>query len=152
MYGWVGPTIAISLVLIALCAIGVAVVSAFSLREIRQISMSLALELDGLRREIAESFGAIKRLSNQSQDVIEMTKAELSEIILVTRRLRQDIEHGVRRTKRRLADFEAVVEVVQEEVEETALDFGATLRTARTGRGMIGQLSRLVRPRRRGAA
>lgn len=152
MYGWVGPTIALSLMLIALCAIGVAVVSAFSLREIRQISISLAIELESIRRELAESLGSLKRLSDQGQDVIELTKTELTEIIHVTRGLRHDIERGVKRTKRRLADFEAVVEVVQEEVEETALDFGATLRSARTGRGMIGQLSRLVRPRRRGAA
>ena len=152
MNGWVGPTIALSLVLIAFCTVGVLVVALFGLREVRQISISLAIELECIRRELAESLGSLKRLSDQGQDVIELTRAELTEIIHLTRRLRHDIERGVKRTKRRLADFEAVVEVVQEEVEETALDFGATLRTVRSGRGMIGQLSRLVRPRRRGAA
>lgn len=149
---WVGVTIAISLVVIAFCVLGVAVTALFSLREIRQISESITLELEGLRRELAESLGVVKRLGQQGQDVLDLAKGEISEIVRLTSGLREDVEQGARHAKRRLADFDAVLEVVQEEVEETAIDFGATLRSAREGSSMIGQLSRLVRPRRHGSA
>ena len=151
MAGWVGVTIALSLVVMAACLIGVAITALFSLREIRQISEALTLELEGLRRELAESLAVVNRLGQQGQDVIDLAKDELNQVIRLTSGLRKDVEQGTRRAKRRLADFDAVLEVVQEEVEETALDLGATLRSAREGSSMIGQLSRLVRPRRRSA-
>ncbi len=67
----------------------------------------------------------------------------------VAHRVRVDMEAGINRTRQRLADFEAMVDVVQEEVEETALDVTAALHTARSGIGIVGQLRRLIRPRSR---
>ncbi len=42
-----------------------------------------------------------------------------------SQRIRYDVERGFKRTRQRLADFEAVVDVVQEEVEDAALDLTA---------------------------
>jgi len=152
MDGWIGPTIALSLVLIALCNLGVALVALMSLKEIRESSGAISKELAEARSELAPALDALKRMAEHGAGVADLAKDEVHEIINTTKRVRHDIEQGLKRTKRRLADFEAVVDVVQEEVEETALDFGATLRMARSGSGMIGQLSRLVRPKRRGLA
>ena len=149
MAAWVGITIALSLVIIAMCLVGVAVTALMSLKEIRSISEALTLELEGLRRELAESLGMLKRLGEQGQDVLDLAKDEINQVVRLSSGIRADIEQGTRRVKRRLADFDAVVEVVQEEVEDTAIEFGATLRTARESTNMIGQLSRLMRPRRR---
>lgn len=149
MAAWVGITIALSLVIIAMCLVGVAATALMSLKEIRNISEALTLELEGLRRELAESLGMLKRLGEQGQDVLDLAKDEINQVVRLSSGIRGDIEHGTRRVKRRLADLDAVVEVVQEEVEETAIEFGATLRTARESTNMIGQLSRLMRPRRR---
>jgi hypothetical protein len=149
MAAWVGITIALSLVIIAMCLVGVAVTALMSLKEIRQISQAITIELEGLRRELAESLGMMKRLGEQGQDVLDLAKDEIHQIVRLTSGIRDDIAQGRRRVKRRLADFDAVVEVVQDEVEETAIELGATLRSARDGGSMIGQLSRLVRPRSR---
>ena len=149
MAAWVGITIALSLVIIAMCLVGVAVTALMSLKEIRHISDALTLELEGLRRELAESLGMLKRLGEQGQDVLDLAKDEINQVVRLSSGIRGYIEQGTRRVKRRLADFDAVVEVVQEEVEETAIEFGATLRSARESTNMIGQLSRLMRPRRR---
>lgn len=152
MNGWVGPTVAISLVLIALCFLVIAAAVALAMREAIERGQSLARELAELRKELTPTLKALNRLGEGGAEVVELAQEEVREIVHVSRQLRRDVEKTVHRTRQRLADFEAVVEVVQEEVEETALDFGAALRTVRTGSGMIGQLRRLVLPRRRGAA
>ena len=152
MNGWVGPTMAISLVLIAICFLGIATALAIGMREAIGRGESLARELGELRRELSPTLQALNRLGTGGAEVMELAREEALEILHTTRRLRRDVEKTIDRTRMRLADFEAVVEVVQEEVEETALDFGAALRTVRTGSGVIGRLRRLVLPRRRGAA
>lgn len=152
MAGWIGPTMAISLALIAACFLGIAAAVAVTLKEAVERGQSLAKELAELRRELSPTLQALSRLGTGGAEVVELAQEEVREIIHTTRRLRKDVERSVTRARERLADFEAVVEVVQEEVEETALDLGAALRTVRTGTGVIGRLRRLVLPRRRGAA
>ncbi|MES2306397.1 MAG: hypothetical protein V4558_12855 [Gemmatimonadota bacterium] len=152
MAEWIGPTVAISLALIAICFLGIAAAVAFTLKEAVERGQSLAKELGELRRDLGPTLQALNRLGTGGAEVVELAQEEVREIIYTTRRLRKDVEKSVTRARRRLADFEAVVEVVQEEVEETALDLGAALRTVRTGTGVIGRLRRMVLPRRRGAA
>ncbi|MEO5800472.1 MAG: hypothetical protein ABIZ70_13195 [Gemmatimonadales bacterium] len=152
MAEWIGPTVAISLALIALCFLGIAAAVALTLKEAVERGQSLAKELGELRRDLGPTLQALNRLGTGGAEVVELAQEEVREIIYTTRRLRKDVEKSVTRARRRLADFEAVVEVVQEEVEETALDLGAALRTVRTGSGVIGRLRRLVLPRRRGGA
>jgi hypothetical protein len=94
----------------------------------------------------------MRRLGEKGVDVADLAQEEARQIIETTRRIRYDVERGVKRAKRHLADFEAVVEVAQQEIETTVVDVSTALETARSGVGMIGQLRRLVRPRRRGAA
>lgn len=149
MSGWVGTTMAISLAVIALCFLGIAAAVVLSLQAASERMRALSHELTGLRQDLSPTLTAVNRLATGSAEVVELAEDEVREIIYTTRRLRRDVEKSVERARERLADFEAVVDVVQEEVEETALDFGAALRTVRTGTGMIGRLRRLVLPRRR---
>jgi len=149
MSGWVGTTMAISLAVIALCFLGIAAAVVLSLKTASERMRALSHELTGLRQDLGPTLTAVNRLATGSAEVVELAEDEVREIIYTTRRLRRDVEKSVERARERLADFEAVVDVVQEEVEETALDFGAALRTVRTGTGMIGRLRRLVLPRRR---
>jgi len=149
MSGWVGTTMAISLAVIALCFLGIAAAVVLSLNAAAARVDNLARELAELRQELSPTLQVLRRLGTSSAEVVEEAQVEVREIIYSTRRLRRDVEKSIERARERVADFEAVVDVVQEEVEETALDFGAALRTVRTGTGMIGRLRRLVLPRRR---
>lgn len=152
MAGWVGPTMALSLVVIALCCVGFLTSVLLALREAAERGQSLAKEIAEFRRDIGPTLDSLNRLGESGAEVAELAKEEVREIIYTTRRLRKDVERGALRAKRRLADFEAVVDLVQDEVEETALDVTTAMRTFRTGRGMVGRLRRLILPRRRGAA
>jgi hypothetical protein len=44
----------------------------------------------------------------------------------------------------RLADLDSLYSVVHDEVEDTALDVAAALRTVRRGNGMLGRVRRLL--------
>jgi hypothetical protein len=152
MPGWVAPTVAFSLVIIAVASALITAMALATLKEAKEHGELLAREIATLRADLAPTLAAVRRLGERGLDVAEMAQAEAKEIIDTTRRIRYDVERGVKRAKRRLADFEATISVVQEEIDATVVSVGAALETARTGAGMIGQLRRLVRPRRRGAA
>lgn len=152
MPGWIGPTVALSLVLVALALWSLTAMAVRTLQEAKDHGESLAREVATLRADLAPMLATLKRLGEKGFDVAEMAQAEAKEIIDTTRRIRYDVERGVKRAKGRLADFDATIAVVQEEIDATVVDVSAALESARSGVGMIGRLRRLVRPRRRGAA
>jgi hypothetical protein len=102
-----------------------------------------------LRADLAPTLDAVKRLGEKGFQVAELAESEAKEIVATTRQIRHDFERGIERVKLRLADFDATVEVVQGEIDAAVVEVGTALETARAGVGMIGQLRRMVRPRRR---
>ncbi len=147
MPGWIGPTVAIALVVIALAFVAIAATALMVAREARDASGSLARELAELRADIAPALQALRKFGETGEHVAEAARVEIQKILSTSRTIRHEIERGVRRTQRRLADFDALLEVMQEEVEETALSVATTLRTVRTGRGVLGGVRRLLRRR-----
>ena len=142
MPGWIGPTVALSLVVIALAfaAIGVAValLARSAIREVRE-----------LREEIAPAISAVRRITDAGADLSGDIKQEMQEYLATSRAVRRDLERGVYQVKSRLADLDALYEVVHEEVEDTALDVAARVRAVRNGAGMVSRIRRwLVRGRR----
>ena len=127
---WVGPTMANSLVIIALSFLAIALGALLAGRE-------AARTLRGLREAVAEGKGLAGKLEREVNALIETSQ-----------RLRHDLNRGVKRAKRRLSDFDALAEVMQEEIEDTALDVASKLRGVRSGLGVIGRLRRFL-PRRR---
>jgi hypothetical protein len=141
MPAWVGPTVAISLVVIALAfaAIGVAValLARTAIREVRE-----------LREEVAPAISAVRRITDAGADLSGDIKQEVQEYLATSRAVRRDLERGVYQVKSRLADLDALYEVVHEEVEDTALDVAARVRAVRNGAGMVSRIRRwLVRGR-----
>jgi len=152
MPGWIGPTIALSLLVIALAVVAVTATILMAIKELMEHGQSLAKEVRELRGDLAPTLDAVKRLGEKGLDVVQMAEDEARGVVETARRIRYDVERGVKRAKRRLADLDAVVGVAQEELDATVVEVSAALQTARAGAGMIGRLRRLVRPRRRGAA
>jgi hypothetical protein len=149
MAGWIGPTIALSLAVVALTIVGMAVAALAMIRAATARAESLEREVGELRHELTPALRALTSLTEHGTQVVDAAATEAREYLEMSRRLRGDLDRVVRRSKRRIADFEAVADVVQDEVEDTALELTTALRTVRTGAGMMGRLRRLVRPRRR---
>jgi hypothetical protein len=55
---------------------------------------------------------------------------------------------GADRVEEKLIELETLYDLVHDEVEDTALDVAATLRSVRRGNGMIGRVRRFLVPSR----
>jgi methyl-accepting chemotaxis protein len=147
--GWVGPTMALSLLVIAISFVAIALAMAAAGRAAARTAMEVRDELHALRAELGPVFQSVDRLSGKMEGISDQVGGEIREILETSRRTRFSFERGVKQAERRLQDLDALVEVVQEEVEETALDASAALRTVRTAGGAIGFVRRLLVRRRR---
>ncbi|HEV8600967.1 MAG TPA: hypothetical protein VGQ69_16520 [Gemmatimonadales bacterium] len=149
MPGWVGPTVAISLVIIALAFAAIAAGSVLLARAAQKEIAELSDKLEGIRGDLHDAMHAVRRVAEAGEDVSGKLKEEIQHYLATSRAIRHDLERGVRRVKTRLADLDALYEVVHEEVEETALDVAAKVRSVRNGAGVVSRLRRLlVRSRR----
>ena len=126
--GWVGPTVAVSLAIIALACV--------------VMFAGIAMAAIAARRAFAAASAQLKEL----QGLVERVREEGDAYLATSRRLRGRLDRGIDRVSERAADLDALYEVVQEEVEETALHFASVLRTARMSTSILG---RALRRRRR---
>ena len=145
---WVGPTMAISLAVIAasFVILGViAVLAAFRMSsQLRQLTRTMT-HVDA---ELRALLGTARRVMEQTQDLMVLVKHEAGAFAQTSRRVRGKVVRGINRIEDRLQDLEALYDVVHEEVEDTALDAAAALRSVRTGGGMIGRVRRMLVPGR----
>lgn len=116
---WVGVVSALSLAIIALAAIVVAVASVVSVLGIRTFTRALEQLAGPAISDVRQLIGAIK--------------AEADALVDTSRDIRQRIVSAADAAEHRLSDLDALVEVVQEEMEETVVDAAATLRNVRRG-------------------
>ena len=146
MPGWVGPTAAVALIVIALSFAAIATAAVMISRKASTEIGELSEELAKLRGEISPALSALRRVADAGADLSGDIREEVNEYLVVSRGVRNDLEVGVRKVKRKLSDLDALYEVVHEEVEDTALDVAAGLRSVRNGAGMVGRIRRwLVR-------
>jgi hypothetical protein len=146
---WVGPTIAISLAVIALSIVAAAVAAAIAFLRLSGQARKIAEVVDGLQDDVAQAVKAARQLTEQAQDLMVLVRNEAGAYAQTGRRLRRKVVRGVDRIEGRLADLESLYNVVHDEVEDTALDVAAALRSVRRGNGMLGRVRRLLVASRR---
>ena len=145
---WVGPTMAISLAVLALSFLGLAIavgLAAFKMvGQVRKVS-TLA---DGLQDDVARMLKAVRGLTEQGQDVMVLVRQEAGAFAQTARRLRRKSVRAVDRIEVKLEELETLYDVVHDEVEGAALDAAAALRSVRRGNGMLGRVRRFLVPSR----
>jgi uncharacterized protein YoxC len=132
---WVAVVAGISLAILAVSAIVIAlatVVGALGLRAFLRVLQDLAGPAVG---DVRQLVGAIR------------TEAE--SLVGTSRELRERIIRAADAADARLADLDALFEVVQEEVETTVLDVAATVRTVRRGLSVLEWGRRKLKPRKK---
>jgi hypothetical protein len=142
--GWVGPTVAISLAIIAVCFLGIAAVAAIAALRLAGEARKLAAVVSGLQDDAAQALKAVRRLTEQAQDLMVVVRNEAGAFAQSSRRVRRKLVRGVDRVEEKLSDLETLYDLVHGEVEDTALDVAATLRSVRRGNGMLGRVRRLL--------
>ena len=144
---WVGPTAAISLVVIAVSMLGAAVALGVAVLRIAGQVQRVGAVVEGMQDELRQTLTGARRLTEQGQDLVVLLRHEAGAFAQTGRRVRRKMVRGVDRLESKLADLETLYDVVHEEVEDTALDVAAALRSVRAGNGMIGRMRRLLVPR-----
>jgi hypothetical protein len=146
---WVGPTVAVSLVVIALSLVaGAAAVVVAALRLVGE-TRKLTAMVQGYQDDVAQGLAGARRLIDQGQDMLVVVRQEVGAFTQTSRRIRRKLVRGVDSVETKLADLETLYDLVHDEVEDTALDVAAALRTSRQGNGMLGKVRRLLVPSRR---
>jgi uncharacterized protein YoxC len=132
---WVGPTVAISLVIIALSfmAIGGGVVFGV---------FTIMKQVEKLKAHLA-------KVSLETRAVADKLKHEVDGFVDLSAEARGKVRGAIDSVETRLRDIDALVEVLHEEAEETALDVAAFVRTARHAGGVLGTARKMMRRRAR---
>ncbi len=146
---WVAPTVAISLVLVALAFIAIAVTTVIVLLRLAEPLHQLGKVVHNLQEDVSGAIKGVRHLTEQSQDLLALVRQEAGAFAHTGRRLRRQVVKGADRIQTRLADLETLYDIVHEEVEDTALDVAAVLRSVRRGNGVLGRIRRLLVPGRR---
>ena len=146
---WVGPTVAISLVVIAVTILAVVAVQTYAAFRIVAEARKISTMIQGHQEDVTQAIAGARRLTDQAQDLLVLVRQEIGAFTQTSRRIRRKLVRGVDNIEAKLADLETLYDLVHEEVEDTALDVAAALRTSREGNGMLGRVRRLIVPSRR---
>ncbi|HEX4573977.1 MAG TPA: hypothetical protein VH158_02510 [Gemmatimonadales bacterium] len=132
---WVAVVTGISLAILALAAVAIALASVIAALGVRAF-------LRVLRALAGPALGDVRQL-------VASIRAEADGLVGTSRDLRGRIVRAADAAEARLADLDALFEVVQEEVESTALDVAATLRNVRRGLSVLEWGRRALKRRRK---
>jgi uncharacterized protein YoxC len=146
--GWVGPTMAISLAVLALAFMGMAIAVAVAALKLAGQVRKVGNLVDGLQDDVARTLKSVRGLTEQGQDVMVLVRHEAGAFAQTARRLRRKTVRAADRIEVKMEELETLYDVVHDEVEGAALDMAAALRSVRRGNGMLGRVRRLLVPSR----
>jgi predicted PurR-regulated permease PerM len=125
---WVPPTMAISLVVIALSFAVISTITALvGSKVLKQIRTAQA-RLDEVHLDVRRTMKSVRRTARGVSDLVYGEAAELAE---TSRDLQQKLRSAANRVQDRFDDLDALYEVVYDEVAETAIDVAAGARGLR---------------------
>jgi uncharacterized protein YoxC len=145
---WVGPTVAISLALLALSFLGMAIAVAVAAFRVAEQAKKVGALVDGLQDDVARTLKGVYSLTEQAQEVMVLVRQEAGAFAQTARRLRRKTVRAVDRIESKLEDLETLYDVVHDEIESGALDLAAALRSLRRGTGVLRRVRRMLVPSR----
>lgn len=132
---WVGVVTALSLAIIAIAVLAVAAASVIAAMAARRLLRTLDLLAGPAVSDVRLLVGTIK--------------TEADALVGASRDIRQRIVRAADAAESRLEDLDALADLVQEEVEETALEAAVALQRVRQGVSLLEWGRRLFGRRRK---
>lgn len=145
---WVGPTVAISLAILALAFLGLAIAVGVAALKLAGQVRKVGTMVDGLQDDVARTLKSVRSLTEQGQDIMLLIRHEAGAFAQTARRLRRKTVTAADRIEIKMEELETLYDVVHDEIEGAALDMAAALRSVRRGNGMLGRVRRLLVPSR----
>ena len=151
MTGWTAVLTALSTAVMAVAVIVFAIALAFTLRRLMQLSKNVERLVETLDRDARPALDAVRRTADEASRMAILVRDEVEGFAGTSKQLRSRIERTAGSLEERFVEFETLLDLLQDEVEDTVLDVAAALRTARRGSGVLRSMRRvfLRRGRRR---
>lgn len=149
MIGWTAVVTALSVAVIALGLVVIAGGGLVLLRRLDALSSMVTRLVDTLDRDARPALDAVRRTADEASRMAVVVRSEAEAYAGTSKRLRGKVERFAGSLEERLLEFEMLLDVLHEEVEETVLDVAALLRTTRRGSGVARALKRVVLGRRK---
>jgi hypothetical protein len=133
----------------ALTAISVAILALMSLVLVGLAAVWLGRVGRLLDRDGQPLLHAARSVAEDAGKLVSQLRGEVEQIVATSREVRLRVSGAAGSLDERARDLEAVLDILQDEVEETALDVAAALRATRRGTSVIRAVKRaFVRGRR----
>ena len=132
--GWIAPTVAIALVVIAA-----------SLLAMGAVAIAVGLGLRARSRAIGAQLAVV---TSDARTVLGRLKTEVESYVDLSGEARAKLRSAMTAVETRLDDLDTLADVVQQEVEETALSAASLLRTVRRSGSVLGAARAAIRRRR----
>lgn len=136
--------IAISTSIMALAALAVAVGVLTVVHHFNRVGHAVESLVGSLQTEAKPLVENAKTLVADATRIAGKLGAEVEGVVDTSHDLRQRVMYAVDSVEDRLVDLDALLDVIQTEVEETVLDVGAALRTTRRSASILGKMRRTL--------
>jgi len=142
---WADVVSAICLAVIAVAAI----TFILFVRDLRRSVPDLRRLTEQLSQDGKPILSSLRTLVDDAGKAVSVVRSEIDGVAKTSKGLRERVEHAAESVEDRLQDLDALLDVVQEEVEDVALDIAAAMRTTRRGGRLVRMMKRKLLGRRR---
>ncbi|MGD2136488.1 MAG: hypothetical protein PVF27_10020 [Gemmatimonadales bacterium] len=139
---WADAVTALSTAVIAAVAIGFGVTWLFWMREMRGLQQMVERMVNLLDQDARPAMQSVRTMAEDASKVVASVRSEVGAVLDTSHDVRDRLNGLVGRVEERLEDLDALVDVLHYEVEETALDVAAALRTTRRGASVLRTMKR----------
>ena len=144
MPAWIPVTVAISLLVIALSFVAIALgVIASAKKAVAQMD-ELTLTLRSLHTDLGPALKSVTMAADSTEKVAQLIQREGEGMAETAQRVRTSVNDGLTRLEERMSDLDALYEVLYEEMKETGLEVGVTMRRLRRPGSWWGKVRRLI--------
>lgn len=148
MSGWPLVVIAIATSVMALSVLVILVGMLSTLRQLGQASDRMTRLLESVDRDARPALESVRRTAEEASQVALTIRDEVAALRGTSRDVRERVERTVESLEDRFVEFDTLLDVLHDEVEDTVLDVAAVLRTTRRGAGLLRGLRRTFGRRR----
>lgn len=148
MTGWPLVVIAIATSVMALGVLVILVGMLGALRQLGHLSERMTRLLESLDRDARPALDSVRRTADETSRVAQTIREEVQALSGTSRDVRERIQRTAASLEERFVEFDTLLDILHDEVEDTVLDVAALLRTTRRGTGLLRGLRRAFGRRR----
>jgi uncharacterized protein YoxC len=119
-----------------------------ALRQMGKLSERMARVVESLDRDARPTLESVRRAADDASQVVHTVRDEVQALSGTSRDVRQRVERAAAALEDRFVEFDTLLDILQDELEETVLDVAALLRTTRRGAGLVRGFRRVLGRRR----